>query len=1190
MPAALIVQRNIMLQRTNQLDRRAHAAGLTLWGACCARSALPHGFIAPARYIKRLLSKPRRSSVTEETMSEGLNWPEELAALAGERAMQPFLLADAAVFVLSDDGARLLHASPAGAALLSPGFTSAAAARLALLAGGLAPLGGLRLERLEFAAADGPLPLTCACRLIRLRSGGTALMVGVLPPPGGLPAPAAAPPAGREAAPEEAEALFPEPVAPDVPAAMSAAPASIAVPADEPVPAPAAPLPARLRILWETDAAGRLTRLSPNLALAFGSEAEGQMLGRSWGDLIGQRLADPEGALAAALAGGSTWTAVPTLWRIGGSREAYRVAMSGAASGPALREGRPGGLLASGFAMVATARREPWPAPEAEEEEAAPVDAAPADATPEDSGSVETLPSDAAASALSAPAGRAPAQDELDLWRREAEADQPPPRIPVRAEPAAPAAPGNVVRLPLQEGLAPAAPNALSRNERNAFREIARALSARLEGEHAARVAALGPAEPTGEAAGKDHPPEAPAEPPHADRAPPEAADMEPRADASSEIEPVDAAPDHEDAGSAAIEAADADAGAPSETSPPPAAFEASHEPANDDVADELTTETQAPAESVVAAVEEETVQKPAPAALDDALPPETAALADAEHDSHASDENVQDAGSLDTAGDGGADAPEAEAEDEEADVGTVAGDSAPQPLHPVHAAPSASIIPLQVAARAMQEAGFQDMVDRLPIGVLVMQEERVVFANRTLLDLLDYASVAELAEAGVDRIFAVGHPERAAGVVTLRQRDGGHEPVDARLSSMTWRGEPATLISFRRAVETADQARIDALKLDVAKAQGEKRELSAILDTATDGVATLDERGRILSLNRSAEALFGYDQREVVGDNFTLLLAPESHLTALDYLQGLKGDGVASLLNDGREVIGRVRQGGRIPLFMTMGRVSDGEERRYSIVLRDMTSWKQAEAELVEARKAAERASAQKSDVLAKISHEIRTPLNAIIGFTEVMSEERFGPIGNERYKEYLTDIHQSGAYLISLVNDLLDLAKIEAGKMDLNFTSVSLNEVATTGVALLQPEAARQRVVLRTGLQPKLPPVVADERSIRQIVINVLSNAVKFTDAGGQVIISTALGDRGEVILRVRDTGIGMTEKELAQAMEPFRQVAATRRGSGTGLGLPITRALVEANKGALAITSVKNEGTLVEITFPPQRVLAS
>ncbi len=490
--------------------------------------------------------------------------------------------------------------------------------------------------------------------------------------------------------------------------------------------------------------------------------------------------------------------------------------------------------------------------------------------------------------------------------------------------------------------------------------------------------------------------------------------------------------------------------------------------------------------------------------------------------------------------------------------------------------------------ARPRDDA-FADLIDKLPIGVLVMREERCIHANRTLLDLLDYESLSDLNAAGPGRFFEDRAPSEGGGVFRLIRRDGVVEPVDARLSAISWHGEPATLMSFRRALDPVDGARLEAARLDIDKARQEARELAAILDTATDGVLTLDERGRILSLNKSAEALFGYDQREIVGENFTLLLAPESHITALDYLEGLRGGGVASLLNDGREVQGRVRQGGRIALSITMGRVADGPERKFSAVLRDMTAWKRAESDLVEARRAAEKASAQKSDVLAKISHEIRTPLNAIIGFTEVMSEERFGPIGNERYKGYLQDIGQSGAYLLSLINDLLDLAKIEAGRMDLTFTSVNLNEVAQAAVSLLQPDANRQRVVLRTGLQPRLPNVVADERSLRQIVINLLSNAVKFTDPGGQVIISTAPGDRGEVILRVRDTGIGMDEKELKQALEPFRQVSATRRGNGTGLGLPITKALVEANKGALSISSAKNEGTLVEITFPPQRVLA-
>jgi len=518
--------------------------------------------------------------------------------------------------------------------------------------------------------------------------------------------------------------------------------------------------------------------------------------------------------------------------------------------------------------------------------------------------------------------------------------------------------------------------------------------------------------------------------------------------------------------------------------------------------------------------------------------------------------------------------------------------------------------------APARQRNSHADVLDRLPIAVLVNRGDEALYANRTLLELLDYADLADLKAGGkVSRLIKEA-ARTDGGTMTLIDRLGHLVSVDAVLSSVSWQEEPATLMAFRHpngdgsevpvltpeeaeeaelaaefaAEESESAARVEALRLDADARDARIGELTAMLDTATDGVVTVDDRGRILSLNKAAEALFGYDQREVTGELFTLLFASESHAPALDYLEGLKGGGVASVLNDGREVQGRVRQGGKIALFMTMGQIAHGSEPRFCAVLRDLTAWKKTEGELVEARKAAETASAQKSDVLAKISHEIRTPLNAIIGFAEVMAEERFGPIANERYKEYLRDIHQSGGYVISLVNDLLDLAKIEAGKLDLDFVSVNLNEIALSTVSLLQREAQRGRVVLRSGLSPKLPPVVADERSIRQIAINLLSNAVKFTDAGGQVIISTALGDQGEAILRVRDTGIGMDDDELRLALEPFRQVPTTRRAGGTGLGLPLTKALVEANRAAMAITSVKKEGTLVEITFPPQRVLAS
>jgi len=487
--------------------------------------------------------------------------------------------------------------------------------------------------------------------------------------------------------------------------------------------------------------------------------------------------------------------------------------------------------------------------------------------------------------------------------------------------------------------------------------------------------------------------------------------------------------------------------------------------------------------------------------------------------------------------------------------------------------------------ARPAASANGDLVLDRLPIGILVHRGESVLFANRFLLEMTGYEGVEQVeAEGGIVRLFrgspALGGAGEDDTPLALTTRQGENIPVTVRLSAAEWDGAPAQLMLIRAVTEKDTAQRLRESRV---------QELEAILDTATDGVLVLDETGRILSMNRSAEALFGYDQREVIGKAATVLLAPESHGVALGYLEGLRSPGVASLLNDGREVLGRVRQGGTIPLFMTMGHLNEGSDRRFCAVLRDITAFKKAEGELVGAKRAAEEASAQKSDLLAKISHEIRTPLNAIIGFAEVMLEERFGPIGNERYKEYLKDVHASGAHVISLVNDLLDLAKVEAGRLELSFTSVNLNDLIAACVTLLQPQAARERIVMRTSFAPKLPPVVADERSVRQIALNLVSNAIKFTDAGGQVIVSTAVTDRGEVAFRVRDTGIGMTEKEVEAALEPFRQIATARRRGGTGLGLPLTKALVEANRGALQIASHPNEGTLVEVIFPPTRVLA-
>ncbi|HVV62321.1 MAG TPA: histidine kinase dimerization/phospho-acceptor domain-containing protein [Pseudolabrys sp.] len=498
-------------------------------------------------------------------------------------------------------------------------------------------------------------------------------------------------------------------------------------------------------------------------------------------------------------------------------------------------------------------------------------------------------------------------------------------------------------------------------------------------------------------------------------------------------------------------------------------------------------------------------------------------------------------------------------------------------------------------AGRNAQEG--RPILDRLPIGILVYRLNDLIYANRAFLDWTGYPTLEALAEAGgLDSLFIentgsdAGKNSGNGKTLTISTQAGEQMPVEGRLFSVTWNGESALVLMLSTATAPASTERQKGAELALRQAQTELRELHAILDTATDGVLIIDRSGRVLSANRSAEALFGYDAAEFGALTFGDLFAVESRRPVLDYLDELARDSAASLLGMGREVFGRVRQGGLIPLFMTMGRVGDDGEK-FCAVLRDITAWKKTEDELVSARQQAEKASFAKSEFLAKMSHEIRTPLNAIIGFSEVMMEERFGPVGNERYRQYLRDIHSSGGHLISLLNDLLDLSKIEAGKLDLTFVSVNLNDAIQQCVAIMQQQANRERVIIRVSLAAALPQVVADLRSVRQILLNLLSNSIKFTGAGGQVIISTALTDAHEVVVRVRDTGAGMSEKELQTALEPFRQLATSVRwgSSGTGLGLPITKALTEANHARFTITSVVSDGTLVEVAFPANRLLA-
>jgi len=260
------------------------------------------------------------------------------------------------------------------------------------------------------------------------------------------------------------------------------------------------------------------------------------------------------------------------------------------------------------------------------------------------------------------------------------------------------------------------------------------------------------------------------------------------------------------------------------------------------------------------------------------------------------------------------------------------------------------------------------------------------------------------------------------------------------------------------------------------------------------------------------------------------------------------------------------------------------GAFRQEISVSRDITERKEQELVMRAAQARAEAANKAKSLFLANMSHELRTPLNAIIGFTEIMREEMFGPLGNERYSEYATLIRDSGQLLLDFITDILDMAKIEAGKLDLAFEPIDLAATIGDCFRLLSGRAKDAGIALSSDVRPGADTVRADRRAMKQIVLNLLSNAVKFTTAGGHVAVETESRD-GRIAIVVRDDGIGIPADQIPRLGKPFEQVCVDPllAKGGTGLGLALVFALVEKHNGAVTIESEEGAGTAVTIEFP-------
>ncbi|MBF0249787.1 MAG: PAS domain S-box protein [Alphaproteobacteria bacterium] len=421
----------------------------------------------------------------------------------------------------------------------------------------------------------------------------------------------------------------------------------------------------------------------------------------------------------------------------------------------------------------------------------------------------------------------------------------------------------------------------------------------------------------------------------------------------------------------------------------------------------------------------------------------------------------------------------------------------------------------------------------------------------------------------------------------TYRARMPSGDVVHLRVSGKPLFGKDGEFLGYR-GTSTNITAQMKA-EARAAQAQDQLRVLSSAMEQSPSAVFITGVSGIIEYVNTRFTELTGYEYHEAVGETPRILKSPDTP-------REVHAD-LWRTISQGREWRGEIKDnskdGSEFWAYATIAPVKDasGAITHFVAIHEDITERKENEERLRDATRRAEVANKAKSELLANMSHELRTPLNAIIGFSDMMVNTVFGPLGHGHYAEYSRDINESGRHLLSLINDILDVSAIEAGKLELRPEPLALDAVARQSMKLVEPRAEKGGVRLFGDMAPDLPTFFGDERRIKQILLNLLSNAVKFTPEDGSVTLALTRAPDGGVVMAVTDTGIGMDEDGVAQALTQFGQVDSklARKYEGTGLGLPLTKSLVELHGGVLEIRSALGRGTTVTVRFPADRSLA-
>ena len=483
-------------------------------------------------------------------------------------------------------------------------------------------------------------------------------------------------------------------------------------------------------------------------------------------------------------------------------------------------------------------------------------------------------------------------------------------------------------------------------------------------------------------------------------------------------------------------------------------------------------------------------------------------------------------------------------------------------------------------AARAKNQLAVLERLDRQIDGkfdmLIELNTDHSFIGRRTAatnIERYKYASIAVI-------ILAL----LMAGAITFYLRNRIVRPLSAaaRVADRIAAGEMQTPIPAGGDDETGmllksmtvmqDNIR-EMMGREKALRRSAENRLVDALETSREGVMLVAADGRVVMANSTLRNFFpAIRDRLVPGVTFDAAL-------------GLIQDQLAATQVPSRDM----DSSGHAELELADGRwlrmaVSATSEGGSIIFLSDFTPIKEREEHLRQAKREAEAANASKTRFLANMSHELRTPLNAIIGFSEIISGQFFGNLGNERYLDYSQDILRSGRHLLAVINDVLDLSKSEAGKMSLALADIDMRDVVNDCVAMVREPCAEAQLTLEVGEMQGDLDLRADAAKLRQIFLNLLSNAIKFTEPGGTVSIAASAGPDA-IAVTVADTGIGMDPEDIDVAFQPFAQVdnRLERRYEGTGLGLPLTRALVDLHDAKIAVDSARGRGTAITVTFP-------